>query len=520
LVEDNARVHALHGRGPEVTDHDYANSTLRRWREDPASMVREEFGAEPDPWQLEPLHLFPTSPRLAMKACKGPGKTTILAWLILNFLGTRPHPRIAATSITEANIDANLWPELAKWIARSPFFSATFTWTKNAVLHKAHSATWWAQKRTWPKAADPAAMANALAGLHSDYVMVALDESGGIPLAVAVTVDAIFASAIEAHAVQAGNPEKLDGALYAACTTQRHLWRVITITGDPDNPKAWVHHGRARQDVSKGGVTPLQWAQEQIGLYGRENPWVMVNVLGEFPPSSINALLGAEEVEKAMARHLPTSAYDWAQKRLGIDVARFGDDRTVIFPRQGLASFRPLILRNARTTAIAARAAKAITDFGQGEEVLTFVDDTGHWGHGVIDNLITAGYGPIPVIYSDPAIDPRYRNRRAEFWMLGAEWVKGGGALPPIPEMIGELITPTYSFINGKFVIEPKEMIKARLGRSPDLADALFQTFAIADMPNSVMRRARGTRTARHNADPFEGAGTVESDFDPSDWNR
>lgn len=497
-----------------MTDHDYANATLQRWREDPAAMVREEFRAEPDPWQEEALRYFPKSPRMAFKACKGPGKTAVLAWLILNFLATRPHPRIAATSITEANIDANLWPELAHWMSRSPFMSATFTWTKSAVVHKAYSATWWCQKRTWPKSADPAAQANALAGLHAPYVMAVMDESGGIPMGVAATVEAIFASAIEAHFLQAGNPEKLEGPLYAACTTQRHLWRVLTITGDPANPKAWVHHGRAKQQVAAGGISPLAWAQQQIDTYGRDNPWVLVNVLGEFPPSSINALLGAEEVEAAMHRTVPSSAYDWAQKRIGIDVARFGDDRTVAFPRQGIAAFRPLILRNMRTTGIAARAAQAINTWGAGEEVLTFVDDTGHWGHGVIDNLITAGYPVIPVIYSDPAIDPRYRNVRAEMWMLGSEWVKAGGCLPYIPEMIGELITPTYSFVNGKFLIEPKEMVKARLGRSPDLADGLFQTFALPDMPNNTMQRLRGRQTTRHDADPFE-AGHAESDFDP-----
>lgn len=499
-----------------MTDHDYANSTLKRWREHPEDMVREEFNAEPDPFQLEALVMFPKTPRLALKACKGPGKTTVLAWLILNFLATRPHPRIGATSVTEANIDANLWPELAKWMARSPFLSATFTWTKSAILHKAYSATWWCQKRTWPKSADPSAQANALAGLHAEYVMAVMDESGGIPMGVAATIDAIFAAAIEAHVLQAGNPEKLEGPLYAACTTQRHLWHVIDVTGDPANPKAWVHFGRAMQQVAEGGMTPKAWAQQQIDLYGRENPWVMVNVLGQFPPASINALLGAEEVEAAMKRTVPITAYDYAQKRLGIDVARFGDDRTTIFPRQGVAAFRPIVLRNMRTTAIAARAITAIDKWGQGDEVLTFVDDTGHWGHGVIDNMITAGYPVIPVIYSDKAIDPRYANRRCEFWMLGADWVKNGGCLPFIPELIGELITPTYSFVNGKFLIEPKEMIKARLGRSPDLADGLFQTFALPDMPMHARTRSSARQTTRHDGDPFETPGRVDSDFDPN----
>jgi hypothetical protein len=150
--------------------------------------------------------------------------------------------------------------------------------------------------------------------------------------------------------------------------------------------------------------------------------------------------------------------------------------------------------------------------------VLTFVDDTGHWGHGVIDNLLTAGLNCIPVIYSDPALDPRYRNRRAEMWMTGAEWVKNGGALPSIPELVGELTTPTYTFLNGKFLLEEKDQVKIRLGRSPDLADALFQTFAIPDMPNDVMRRLGKQSTAKRDHDPYESTGRAESDFDPNDW--
>ena len=67
---------------------------IRRWREDPAYFVRDQFGVEPDAWQLEVLEAFPHSPRLAMKACKGPGKTALLAWCAWNFLASRPHPKV------------------------------------------------------------------------------------------------------------------------------------------------------------------------------------------------------------------------------------------------------------------------------------------------------------------------------------------------------------------------------------------------------------------------------------------
>ena len=78
--------------------------------------------------------------------------------------------------------------------------------------------------------------------------------------------------------------------------------------------------------------------------------------------------------------------------------------------------------------------------------------------------------------------------------MKMAEWVKNGGALPNIPELVSELTTPTYTFTNGKFVLEEKDQIKIRLGRSPDLADALALTFAIVDMPSRLELPYAGTR--------------------------
>lgn len=466
-------------------------------------MVREEFGAEPDPWQLEALLAFPHHNRLALKACKGPGKTAVLAWLIWNFMGTRPSPRIAATSITGDNLASNLWPELAKWRERSKFFTQNFTWTKSEVFNNRYPATWWCKARTWPKQASPDQQADALAGLHADYAMFIGDESGGYPQAIMATAEAVLASGLETKVVQAGNPTHLEGPLYRACVQDRALWYVVTITGDPDDPK-------------RSSRIDIEWARQQIATYGRENPWVKINVLGEFPDTSINALLGVEEVNAAIGKHLTRDRFDWCQKRFGIDVARFGDDRTVIFARQGPATFRPRVLRNMRTTNIAAIAMRAHLRWSRdGNEPVTFVDDTGHWGHGVIDNMIESGVPAVPVIFSDRALNPRYKNRRAEMWMEMAEWVKNGGALPPgLPDIVGELTVPTYSFVAGKFVLEEKDQIKERLGRSPDLADALALTFAIPDQPAEMVGRRRSAHKTRHEFDPYATEPT-ETDYDP-----
>ena len=77
-------------------------------------------------------------------------------------------------------------------------------------------------------------------------------------------------------------------------------------------------------------------------------------------------------------------------------------------------------------------------------------------------------------------------NKRAEMYFLLAEWVKRGGCLPNRPGLKKELTAPTYYLKNGKFMLEPKDQIKDRLGFSVDEADALALTFALPEMPARV----------------------------------
>lgn len=473
-----------------------AAEKLWDWRHNPVKMVYDEFKVEPDTFQKKALKAFadPDKRRIAMKASKGPGKTTTLAWCIWNFLACYGdkgnHPKGAATSVSEKNIDDNLWPELAKWMGRSEFLKEAFDWTKNRVFAKDHPEDWFMSKRTWPKSADAQQQSETLAGLHADWLLFVLDESGGIPSAVMATAEAGL-TAPWGKIIQAGNPTQLSGPLYDAVTRHRKLWYVITINGDPDNPK------RAKR-------VPIQWAREQIKMYGRENPWVIVNVFGEFPPGSLNTLLSPDEVQAAMDRYgrIKEVDYQWMQRRLGVDVARFGGDRSVIFPRQGKWTTKPIEMRLQDTVQIAGRVQLADRNWRKEmpdrlDDIVTFVDDTGHWGHGVIDNLRAVGFNAIPVNFSAPGFDKRYKNRRAEMWLTMAEWIKSGGSLPPIDQLIPELTTPEYMFAGNQFIMEEKKQIKERLGFSPDLADALALTFAVPDISTMEEMAAVATGSAR-----------------------
>jgi len=434
--------------------------TFARWRLDPRVFVRECFGVEPDPWQDEVLVAFPGAPRIALCAAKGPGKTALEAWLAWNMLATRPQSKVGATSITGANLRDNLWAEMSKWQQRSEFLQAYFEWTGSRIFCKQAPETWFMSARTWPKDADPQAQAETLAGLHADYIAFFLDESGGIPDAVMVAAEATLASCIEGHIVQAGNPTHLSGPLYRA--TRDKNWLVFYITGDPDDPK-------------RASRISVEWARQMIETYGRHDPWVLVNVFGQFPPSSINALLGPEDVEAAMSRHYNVGQYGHAPRILGVDVARFGDDKSVIFPRQGLVAFEPKVYRSLDSMQGAALVAR------QWEEWKAdgcFVDETGGYGAGWIDAMRQLGRSPVGVHFAGKALDPRYANRRAEMHFKMAEWVKEGGALPPSAELRRTLPAIEYTFKGDQMMIEPKDELKARLGFSPDEADGLCLTFA------------------------------------------
>lgn len=456
-----------------------AQSKIKHWRENPLQYVVDTFKVEPDQWQADSLKELAKTKgrrRLGMKSCTGAGKSTELAWIgwwrLTCFGDFGEHPKGAALSGEgRDNLRDNLWAELKKWQLRSPFLETAFTWNNDRIYANDHSETWFLSARSYPKDADTDAIGRSLSGLHSKYPFILLDETGDMPVTVGQKAEQIFTGGAEdALIAAAGNPTSTTGLLYHIAVTARHLWVVITITADPDDPKRTPR-------------VPIEHAREQIALFGRDNPWIKATILGEFPEQGFNTLLGVDQVEAAMARHYGPGIYEFAQKRIGVDVALQGDDRTVIFPRQGLVAFKPVIMRTREPAEIAARVMAAKERWGSEQEL---VDGTGGYGSGVLSHLRMAGHAPIDVQFAGKAISPRYANKRAEMWWDMAEWVKGGGALPNIPELVAELTVPTYTLQKGKFLIEPKEMIKKRLGRSPDLADGLGLTFALPEMPGAV----------------------------------
>jgi hypothetical protein len=179
----------------------------------------------------------------------------------------------------------------------------------------------------------------------------------------------------------------------------------------------------------------------------------------------------------------------------------------VIFPRQGLVAFPPTVLRNLDGEQIAGHTAAKHRDWPLDG---LFVDSTGGWGWDAISAMRRLGLEPVGIEFSGKALNPLYFNKRTEMHFDLAAWVKQGGALPPIPDLVAELTTPTYSFKGDKMLLEPKDSIKERLGRSPDLADGAALTFAYPVLPNfstghPALDAAVARQCHRHDYDPLGG---------------
>lgn len=217
----------------------------------------------------------------------------------------------------------------------------------------------------------------------------------------------------------------------------------------------------------------------------------------DFTASSEDRLISLDEVDAALGRQADMEiARNWPLA-IGVDIARFGDDATVFFPRRGLCAMRPHVLRGHSNTDVAHRLVALIHELRP--QVVNI--DQGQ-GTGVIDicrDLAPAGAAINEVPFGSRAINEKlFVNRRAEMWTAIRDWLRQGGTLPADFDKIlkSELTAPAYSFdAQGRIKLESKDEIRKRLAHSTDLGDALALTFAVPLSPDrDFMPRAKKSR--------------------------
>ena len=231
--------------------------------------------------------------------------------------------------------------------------------------------------------------------------------------------------------------------------------------------------------------------------------------LCDFSAAQDNGLIPIDDIRAAANKFYRESEYMGAPLIYGIDVARFGSDASVIFKRRGLVAFEPIVIRKFDNMALADRIA---VEMAKEKPDAVFIDSGA--GQGVIDRLRQMRFDVVEVPFGAQAIDKeQFANRRMEMWWNKAQWIKQGGAIPPDPVLQGDLGAPTYGYTpKGPKILEAKDKLKERIGRSPDLADALALTFAAPVAPKLSRSMERAIYGVNDSYDPQEA---FESEY----WN-
>ncbi len=436
---------------------------LQQWVDRPDLFVRECIQAVPDSWQERELREFPKHERIAIAGSKGCAKTAFESWIVWWALATQPGANIGCVSTSGDNLRDGLWKELALWQSKSQLLQDLFHWSPERIVFKEEPGTWFASARRYRKDADPNLQAQSLAGLHGKRVMFVIDEAGGVPVAVLNTVDNVLATKKPGHQARVligGNTTSPSGALYHAMMRQRQLWHIVRITSDPKDP-----HRTPR--------VPVKFAEDQIAAYGRDNPWVRINIFAEFPEVAVGKLISLTEMEQAQGRSVEEDST--LPLVIGVDVGLV-TAATVLYPRRGRLLYPPVVLRGMSTIVIAGKITAMAHELGA---TAIFVD-VGGPGIGVSDQLRALGTNHVPVWFGGAADDSgRFANKRVEMYVRLAEWCKSGGAVDQSPELVQDICEPEVSWNErGQQIMEPKDDIVERLSRPPDWGDAAALTFA------------------------------------------
>lgn len=455
----------------------------------------------PDSWQVEILQsmgdrlksgaAWHEVQQYARAAGHGIGKSCLVAWIILWALVTYPDTRIVITANTENQLRTKTFAEVAKWYNLC-LFKDWFSVSAMTIQCKqpGHDKTWRADAIPWSETRP-----EGFAGLHNKgkRIVVIFDEASAIADCIwEVTEGALTDSNTQIFWLCFGNPTRSTGRFYECFNRFRHRWDHKHV------------------DARTCKMTDKKKIAEWEADYGEDSDFFRVRVRGQFPNASSMQFIGRASVDAARTRALPHVPYTKTVAIVGVDVARFGDDSSVIWTRFALdgRSMPKQVFHGLDGHELGAKIAEHfnhLRSLGVGKIVINV--DTGGVGASPVDWLRHNGYSVNAINFGAGATDSRrYKNLRAEMWGRMKAWIEEGGCLPDDDDLASDLTGVEYGYTpTNQILLEKKEDMKKRGLSSPDNADALALTFAVRvneyvdDLPAP---RAR-PRSSLRDRDPY-----------------
>lgn len=528
------------------------------WEKDPVLFALEALGIVCWGRQAELLRAVASHRRVAVKSGHKVGKSTSAVILALWYVVTRPQARVIMTSSSGRQVRSILWKELRRVYHRASY-------EIGGKLHKVPDAGLQfddGREILGFSTDEPEKMA----GFSGDILFI-VDEASGVPEVIFEAIEGNRAGG--ATIVLFSNPTQTSGTFYDAFTSKRHLWHPLTISSE-ETPN--VVEGRTVIPNLAG----REWIDEKKLDWGVESPLYQVRIRGNFPLQGSNAVVSLGLVETSQRRwrerliddllvldeddleddgadiDLPSActgaALDAPTRELtpddlrqlgplefGVDPARFGEDSSVIAPRRGKRIFELRAFTGLDGVELAHRVVETIRALRiDGDPLPKVKVDVVGLGASCADAL-RHHRGPhgerelilVEVNSAENATTKEHHRLRDQLWFGVTDWLKEGGELPPDDKLARDLVAPTYSFDpQSRYLVEPKRETKARLGNSPDRADAvalaIFQgdtmTVLVPRVPRPTPRFGGNARAPSRGFAPRLPAPAPASAPRPSRW--
>lgn len=439
---------------------------------DPVCFIEDMLGDEGWAGQYEIIRAIRDHRHVVCKSCFSIGKDWIAARAVLWFLYMNDPSLVITTGPSDRQVKKILWRELAKAHVRSDMHLGGTPLTQELTLDEDRYAIGFTTTED----------AERFSGFHALNVLVVVDESSGVSDTIQDSISGILSSG-NAHKLDIGNPTDPTSEFAAYFKTPG----IKKISIDAFDTPNFTAFGITQDDIEADtwrekitGPLPMpmlitpEWVAERYRKWGKESPWYQSRVLAVFPAEGAHTLFPMRWIEAAQNRTLEPGKPDV----LGVDVARYGEDKSIIARRQGPVV--RILERFAKVDTMETTGNVRATRRETGASV-SIVDVVGI-GAGVVDRLVElhepvqeASAGSLPIDRE------RFVDARAEWaWTFREALEAGEVDLDPADEDLAEQLSDMRfkHESSGKVRIESKDDMKKRGRASPDDADAVFHTFA------------------------------------------
>ena len=456
---------------------DFIKQKFRVWRNNPLAFVEDCIQVTPSKQQKELLLGFAANKRTTIRSGHGTGKDASASWIIIWFLVTRLNAKVICTAPTARQLSDILWSEISKWLRQSSV-ADEFVIQKDKIYCKHNPKEWWARAVSVSARSSKDEQAETLAGFHGDHMLIVCDEASGIPDPVYIPLEGAMTQE-DNKCLMIGNMTKTKGYFY-----DTHFHSEIS--------KAWfkLHwDSRESENVTEDMINYFTMK------YGEDSSIFAVRVAGNPPHADSDKLIPLDWAMQCIGNKVIVEPDD--PLYLGVDVARYGSDDSVILPRQGFRILPWSVYHHLNTISLGGEIHKRGFELGASGVA---IDEIGV-GAGVTDWLYKhnqiATFG-INVANSSSDIK-KYNKLRDELWCrVKDNCMKGRYEFPEGEmgdELCNELASVGYDFnAHGGIVVDSKKFLKAKGIESPNTADALCLTEYFSNIATQVFRDKKKKR--------------------------